>query len=127
MIKSILSVFAGILVVVLLSVGTDMLLEKIGLFPPQSQGQYNTNLLAIALLYRTVYAFLGGWVTAHLAPANPMKLVKIVLIIGTVMGILGVIGGWNLSAHWYPIALVITSAIAVWFGGKMGIKGKSNL
>ena len=124
MLKSIGAVVAGVIVIVVLSVVTDMLLEKIGFFPSPSQGLFDTNLLVIALLYRTAYAAAGGYVSARLAPSKPLKHVKALLIIGTFFGILGVIGGWNLSQHWYPISLVITSAVAVWFGGKMGINRK---
>src|SRR4051812_5117479 len=92
MVRSIGSVVAGIVVIVALSVITDMILENVGLFPPPTQGLFDANLLIIALFYRTVYALLGGYVTAKLAPANPMKHVTILLIIGTVMGLLGVIG-----------------------------------
>ncbi len=122
--KSIWAVLAGILTVVILSIATDAILEAVGFFPPPSKGLFDPTLLLIALIYRTVYAFLGGYVTAKLAPAKPKRHVKILLIIGTVMGLLGVIAGWNLSQHWYPISLVITSALAVWYGGKFGMKKK---
>ena len=124
MLKNFAAVASGVVIIIILSIATDTLLERIGFFPPPTQGLFETNLLAIALLYRTVYAYLGGYLTAKLAPTNPMKHVKILLVIGTILGILGVIAGWNLSAHWYPVSLVITSAIAVWFGGKQGIKSK---
>lgn len=122
--KSIWAVFAGILVIVILSIATDTLLESVGFFPPATEGLFDNSLLAIALAYRTIYAFVGGFVTAKLAPSNPKKHVMILLIIGVVLGILGVVAGWNLSQHWYPISLVFTSAFAVWLGGKKVIKKK---
>lgn len=122
--KSVGAVIAGLLTVAILSVLTDAILEGIGFFPPATEGLYDNNLLLIALLYRTVYAFMGGFVTAKLAPEKPMKLVLILLLIGTIMGILGVIAGWNLSERWYPISLVITSAAALYIGGRLGSKGK---
>lgn len=125
--KSIGSVLAGIIVIVVLSIATDALLENTGVFPSFAEqmaqgGLFITWMLALALFYRTVYAFVGGYVTAMLAPSNPKKHVLILNCIGAVMGILGVIGGWNLSAKWYPISLVITSVIAVWYGGKYQIE-----
>lgn len=120
--KSIGAVVAGIIVIVVLSVVTDMILESVGIFPPPDNGLFDPWMLLVALAYRTVYAFFGGYITAALSPQNPMNHVKVLLGIGTVMGILGVIGGWNLSAHWYPIGLVITSAFAVWYGGMMKMK-----
>lgn len=122
--KSIGAVFAGIIIIVFLSVLTDIVLETIGFFPPAMAGLFDPVLLLIALAYRTLYAFFGGYITAKLAPNNPEKLVKILLVIGTVMGLLGVFAGWNLSQHWYPISLVISSGLAVWYGGKYGMKGK---
>ena len=73
----------------------------------------------IAFLYRSAYAVLGGYITAILAPSNPMKHVKILGVIGTLGGIAGIFAGWNLSDHWYPIALAVTAFPLVWLGGKM--------
>jgi hypothetical protein len=120
--KSVGSVLAGVLVIVVLSVVTDLILEKVGFFPPPDQGLFDNKLLAIALFYRTVYALVGGYVTGKLAPFKPAKHVMALLIIGTIMGLLGVVVGWNLSDRWYPISLVATSAVAVWYGGKCAAK-----
>lgn len=120
--KSIGAVLAGMATIIVLSVVTDFVLEIIGFFPPATEGLFDTNLLLIALFYRTVYAFLGGLVTGRITPQKGMRDVYVLLIIGTIMGILGVVAGWNLSQNWYPISLVITSAAAVYLGGKIGIK-----
>lgn len=121
--KSIGAVLGGFVSVVVLSVLTDTFLESIGFFPPITQGLFDPGLLVIALVYRTLYAFVGGFITGKLTPnKKSLKLVKILVAIGTIMGTLGVFAGWNLSQHWYPISLVFTSALAVWFGGKLGIK-----
>jgi len=66
-------------------------------------------MLAFALAYRILYTILGGYITATLAPQNPMKHVWILAAIGQLGGIAGVIGGWNLSAHWYPLALAVSA------------------
>jgi len=89
--KSIGAVLAGFLIVVILSIATDTILEKAGIFPPPTEGLFVTWMLALAFAYRTVYTVLGGYVTAALAPANPTKHVMILGIIGTVMGCLGII------------------------------------
>jgi hypothetical protein len=123
MLKSIWSVVAGVLVIIILSIVTDLALEGAGFFP-RGQGLFNPLLLVVSLAYRTFYASFGGYVTAKLAPSNKEKHVIALLIVGTIFGILGVIGGWNLSQHWYPISLVITSAIAVWLGGKLQMQKK---
>jgi hypothetical protein len=117
--KSIWAVVAGILVIVMLSVITDMVLEGVGVFPSPSEGLFVTWMLVLALLYRTVYAVIGGYVTAILAPQNSTRHVLGLNIIGIIMGILGIVAGWDLSAHWYPFSLVFASALAVWYGGKL--------
>ena len=118
--KSIWAVFAGFVAVAGLATLTDFILESIGVFPPMSeQGLYVTWMLALALLYRMVYTVFGGFVTAWLAPQNEMKHVWILAGIGQLGGIAGVIAGWNLSDHWYPIVLAVTAVPLVWLGGKL--------
>lgn len=115
--KSIWAIFAGILVNVILSTATDFSLESVGIFPPITEGLFITWMLALALAYRMLYTVLGGYVTAWAAPQNPMKHVWILGGIGIVLGSIGVVVGWNLSQHWYPIALVITAIPCTWLGG----------
>ena len=117
--KSIGAVLVGFIAVVILSVGTDFILESLGIFPPIGQGLFITWMLVLALFYRIIYTIAGGYITASLAPNRPMRHVIILGIIGTVAGLLGVIVGWELSAHWYPIALVITAFPTTWLGGKL--------
>ena len=69
-----------------------------------------------------IYAVAGGYVTAWLAPKNPMRHVIILGCIGIVLGSIGVVVAWNLSAHWYPLALVITALPCTWLGGKLKVK-----
>lgn len=117
--KKIGAVIAGFITVVILSTVTDMVLEKLGIFPPPTGGLFVTWMLLLAFAYRSAYTVLGGYVTARLAPENPKQLVTILGIIGTLAGIGGVVAGWNLSAHWYPIALAVTAFPLVWFGGSL--------
>jgi hypothetical protein len=115
--KSILAVLAGFLTVVLLSVATDAILESAGIFP--EQGLFVTWMLVLAFAYRTIYNVLGGYVTASIAPANPLRHAIILGCLGTVGGIAGTIVGWDLSQHWYPIALAVEAVPTCWLGGKL--------
>ena len=124
--KSAGAVVAGFLTVVVLSTGTDAILEAAGIFPPASDaGLFVTWMLAVALAYRTVYTVLGGYVTAWLAPQNPMKHVWVLAILGQLGGIAGVIAGWNLSSHWYPIAIAVLAIPSVWLGGRLKTRASS--
>ena len=125
--KSAGAVVAGFLTVVVLSMGTDSVMEKTGIFPPISaQGLFVTWMLALALAYRIVFTILGGYVTAWLAPQNAMKHVWTLAIIGQLGGIAGVIAGWNLSSHWYPIAIAVTAIPSVWLGGWLKMRQDLN-
>lgn len=120
--KSIGAVLAGFVLVVVLSIVTDMILEAAGIFPSPTEGLFITWMLVLALFYRTVYTVLAGYVTAALAPTNPKRHVMILGIIGTLAGVGGVVAGWTLSQHWYPIALAVLAYPSVWLGGKLKIK-----
>lgn len=116
--KSIWAVLAGFVVVVALSMVTDLILEKLGIFPPQTNpGAYAAWMLAVALTYRSIYTILGGYVTAWLAPGNPMTLVYVAMVLGAIGGIAGAVNGWSLGNHWYPVALAVTGPLFVWLGG----------
>lgn len=119
-------IVAGFLVVVFLSTGTDVLLENTGVFPPLTdQGLFVTWMLALALAYRTVFTIAGGYVAAWLSPQNPMRNVWILALLGQIGGIMGVVAGWNLSAHWYPIAIAVLAIPSVLFGGWLKTRGNS--
>ncbi|TSC85618.1 MAG: hypothetical protein G01um10148_1004 [Parcubacteria group bacterium Gr01-1014_8] len=121
--KSIGAVLAGLITVVVLSMGTDWVLEQVGIFPPVSdQGLFVTWMLVVAFLYRSLYAIVGGYVTAMLAPDEQMRHVKILAVLGVIGGIAGVVAGWNLSQHWYPTLLAVTAFPLVWLGGKLRMR-----
>lgn len=119
--KSIGAVFVGFITVVLLSVGTDFILETAGIFPPQNEPlSYTWVMLLFALIYRCIYTIAGGYVTARLAPNRPMLHAIILGFVGIIAGTIGVFVAWNVSPqHWYPIALVVTALPCTWLGGKL--------
>ena len=124
LLKSIGAVLAGFIVVIVLSIGTDFVLESLGLFPPQTEpAAYTAGMLTIALTYRCVYTVGGGYVTALLAPNRPIRHAMLLGLVGIIAGSIGVVMAWNLSPeHWYPISLVITALPCTWLGGKLRTK-----
>ncbi len=122
--KSIGAVLAGFVTVVVLSTGTDFILETLGVFPPLTEPQsYTWLMLMFALIYRSMYTVAGGYITARLAPDRPIRHAIILGIVGIVAGTVGVIVAWNLSPqHWYPIALIIAALPCTWLGGKLKTK-----
>ncbi len=88
--KSTLAVLAGFFAVVVLSLGTDQVLHMIKVYPPWGEPMYQPNLNLLALSYRILFTIIGGYLTAKLAPRNPMRHVLVLSIIGLIMGVAGV-------------------------------------
>ncbi len=117
--RSILAVFVGFVVVVVLSLLTDQILHVLDVYPPWGTPMYEPELNLLALSYRFVYTVLGGWIVARLAPNAPMKHVIIFAVIGLLFGLLGVAASMTaeLGPMWYPVAVAITGPIGAWLGG----------
>ena len=80
--RSLGAVMAGLLIIFVLSLGTDVVMHATGIFPPWFQPMAGP-LWVFALAYRSVYAVLGSYVTARLAPNNPLKHV---MLLGVIWG-----------------------------------------
>jgi len=114
--KSIGAVLAGFLVIVILSVITDTILEKNGVLP---QGAlFDTGLLLLALLYRSIYSVIGAYVTARLAPQNPIRHALALGVLGILVSGLGAYVGRDLGPAWYGLMLVVVSLPLAWLGGR---------
>ncbi len=120
--RSLLAIFAGFVFVFVFSLGTDLILHTVGLTPPLGQPMSNSMFL-LATIYRTIYAVIGCYLTARLAPSQPMTHALIGGFIGLGLSIVGAVMTWNhvpsLGPHWYSLALVVTALPAAWIGGKL--------
>jgi hypothetical protein len=117
--RSILAVVSGFFAVVILSLGTDQILHMLKVYPPWDEPMREAGLNLLALAYRIIYTILGGYITARLAPRNPLRHVFVLAVIGLAMGLAGVFAtsGLDLGPRWYPIALAITAFPCTWLGG----------
>jgi hypothetical protein len=118
--RSILAVVAGVLVIVVVTTAVDALLHLAGVFPPWKV-PIGDGLSALATSYRLIITIAGAYLTARLAPRNPMKHALILGGVGTAMGALGVLATWDkgLGPRWYPIALALLALPECWAGGKL--------
>jgi len=116
--KSILAVVAGFLTVAVLSVITDEILHATGIMPRLAMLPTDDALLALS--YRSIFAVLGGYVTAKLAPQNAMKHVWILAGIGLLGGLAGALGmPPEYGPKWYAWAIAIEAIPLVWLGGTL--------
>src|SRR5439155_20689948 len=118
--RSVAAVVTGLLCVAILSLVTDELLHVLNVYPPWGQPMYGAGLNLLTLSYRSAYTVIGAYITAQMAPRNPMRHVWILAGIGLAAAIGGVIAALsmpNLGPAWYPIALALTAVPLTWLGG----------
>jgi hypothetical protein len=121
MLRSVGAVAAGIVVGVVLSLGTDVVLHAAGVFPRLGQ-PVRSPPLVLATVYRTVYGVAAAYVTAWLAPDRPMGHALAGGVLGLIAAAVGAVMAWNrpdLGPHWYPIALVLLALPGAWAGGRL--------
>ena len=125
--RSAVAVLAGFISVAVLSLATDQILHVLHVYPPWEEPMWDPMLNLLALTYRTVYTAAGGYITAALAPREPMRHVVILACIGTVFGVAGAIAAISmadLGPNWYPILLAVTGFPAVWAGGALRLRNR---
>lgn len=125
--RSILAVLVGMVVAIALTLATDELLHRIGVFPPWGASMVGFDgALLLATVYRTVYGVLGSYLTAWLAPSRPMGHALVGGAMGLAVSILGAAVTWNkgpaFGPHWYPLALIVLALPTAWVGGLLGVK-----
>ena len=98
----------------------DILFHVAGVFPPMDQ-PIDDRLALLATAYRIVISVGGAWLTARLAPNEPMKHALFLGYVGVVLGLVGVAATWNLGLgpRWYPIALAVLAIPQCWLGGRI--------
>ena len=120
--RSIVAIVAGLLVIIVLSIVTDVVMHATGIYPPWFT-YMRDSLFVLATAYRVVYSILGSYITARLAPSRPMLHALILGVIGVVLSVAGAIGTWDkgpeFGPKWYPLTLVALSLPLAWLGGKL--------
>jgi hypothetical protein len=126
--RSVAAVLAGLVVVFVLSLGTDQLFHVLGVYPSWGQAMNDTGDNVLALSYRLVYNVLGCYLAARLAPRDPMRHAMILGVIGFVLSIVGAIGAisMKMGPAWYPIVLALTALPCAWLGGWLYTKAHAS-
>ena len=122
--RSIGAVLAGVVAVIVLSLGTDVVLHASGIYPPWFQPMAES-LWVLALAYRVVYGIAGSYITALLVRDRLMMHAMTMGVIGFVLSFVGVAMHWNKGPEygpgWFGVILVLTTLPCAWIGGKMRI------
>jgi hypothetical protein len=112
------AVFAGLLAIVVLSTAADAVLHATGVYPPFPRRMAD-GLFALATAYRIVFGIGGCWLTARLAPANPMRHALVLGGIGTVLSAAGAAAMGQYGPAWYSAAIILISFPCAWIGARL--------
>ncbi len=127
--RSVAALLAGMVTGAVPVLATDAALHATGVFPSSPQPASDA-LLLLATAYRVVYGVAGSYLTAGLAPNHPMRHVLVLGVLGTVLGIVGVVVTWGradvVGHEWYPIALAVLAIPQSWLGGVLHRKWQAS-
>ena len=91
---------------IILSLGTDLVLNVIDVFPALGEPMSDP-LLLLATAYRTLYGVVGGYIAARLAPDRPTIHALALGVLGLVASAWGAVVTWNKGPayghSWYPL------------------------
>ena len=119
--KSIGAVLAGIIFIFISHPTVDYILESTGIFTSPGQGFHTTWMVVTATVYRTILSIVAGFITAKLAPSQPMKHALALGMIGLALSTAAaiIVIPMDLSPAWYPIALAVLAVPSAWAGGAL--------
>lgn len=123
--RSFLSIVAGVLFIIIVTTIIDVLLHATGVYAGMDVPLTDA-LALLATSYRIVIGVAGGWLTARLAPSEPLGHALRLGYVGTGLGLIGLIATWDagLAPRWYPIALVLLAVPQCWAGGRLYLMGR---
>lgn len=115
--RSILAVVVGFLLIGALSVGADMLVRQLA--PGAYDGTRMTSVawLVVTQAYVAVFAVLGCYVCARLAPDRPMQHALVLGALGLVFNIVGSYARWNDVPVWYHVVALAMTMPYAYAGG----------
>ena len=118
--RSIWAIVAGVLFTIIVTTIVDVVLHLVKVYDGMDVPLTDA-LALLATAYRIPISIAGAWLTAKLAPSDPMGHAMRLGYVGIVLGTIGVIATWNagMGPRWYPIALVVLAVPQCWAGGKL--------
>jgi hypothetical protein len=127
--RSIGAVLAGVVAVIVLSLGTDVVLHATAIYPPWFRPMAG-GLWVLALGYRIVYGIAGGYIAAWLAPNRPMAHALALGFVGLALSVVGVGANWNkgpeYGPRWFSIGLIVTALPCTWIGGVIRLRARAD-
>ena len=120
LLRSALAIVVGFVLIGALSVGTDLLLIRA--LPDAYDAAGRTTdpwLLALTLGYVGVFATVGCYVAARLAPGRPMAHALALGLLGLALNVVVSVATWGTHPRWYLVAGLATTMLWAWLGGRL--------
>ena len=116
------AVLAGLILIIILDTGLDVIMHATGIYPPWFQPMA-AGLWLLAVGYRIIDSIAGCYLTARLAPNQPLAHALVLGCLGVVFSTIGVVATWNkgpeFGPKWYPIVLVVIALPCAFIGGEL--------
>lgn len=118
--RSLLAVITGFLLIATLSVGTDMVLRMAvpSLFEVDGSTT-SAPILLLTIAYVGLYATLGCYLTARMAPSAPMRHALVLGVLGLAFNVAGAVSIWAQYPVWYHVMSLLLVMVWAWLGGRM--------
>lgn len=120
MARSIVAVFSGFILIAALSFGTDLAIRAA--MPALFEVNGRTDSVAVLLLtigYVGLYATLGCYLAARMAPRQPMRHALVLGGLGLLFNAGGTYASWETAPAWYHMASLVLVMFWAWLGGRM--------
>lgn len=119
--RRITSVLTGLLTIFALSTATDMALHATGIYPPFGETMSDA-LFMVAAAYRVVYGIAGCYLTARLAPYQPLWHALALGVVGFIVSTAGAFAMWEAGPAWYSLAIIAMPLPCAWMGGTLRLR-----
>jgi hypothetical protein len=120
MMRSIWAVVAGFLFIAVLSFGADAIIQAISpsLFDANGATS-NVAILCLSTIYVAVFATVGSYITARLAPAHPMRHALVLGGLGLLFSLIMIGKTWSMAPAWYNVLNLVMVMPYAWLGGRL--------
>ena len=118
--RSAIALLLGFLAILLLTSWADGALRRLGLMSRGAFGMYDVRSNLLALTDWSVFAVLGSYVTARLAPRYPMRhalALGVVLLAFSIRLVMFRMRTYDTGPVWYAVTLAVTALPCAWLGG----------
>jgi hypothetical protein len=118
--RSILAIVAGFVAIAVFALGADAVVRRAlpQFFDPGGRSDH-AGMLVVMIIYSTVFATAGAWLTARLAPGRPLRHALVLGALGLVLAVPVTITHWDTAPVWFHLTTLALTMPAAWVGGMM--------